>query len=257
MPSVGAHARFGSEIAPTSLLAAKTSRRARWMSKTMMPACSSCSEETLTAQVWELLRMLALWGVRSRPGLASNRTSEQLCRIYLGLGLGLLQPFFMLLALLLCQSTLRWGRMHVKNCGHIHCVPACRHARQFFSMQPCKFAGTSEVLALTEALSAKRAMCPAGLVPSIPDPTSCGHPCSAGKRRRQEGRTAAGILGLAALGTAPLAAVQVVLAWFSQIFKSHSEPLAPDFALASYCMRTRTGIGQCRTCWRVGVSQLV
>lgn len=51
--------------------------------------------------------MLALWGVPERPGRASNRTSDQLCRIYLAFSLGLLQPLFCLLALLLCQSSLR------------------------------------------------------------------------------------------------------------------------------------------------------
>lgn len=55
--------------------------------------------------------MLALWGVPERPGRASNRTSDQLCRIYLAFSLGLLQPLFCLLALLLCQSSLRHTRM--------------------------------------------------------------------------------------------------------------------------------------------------
>lgn len=57
-------------------------------------------------QLWALLRMMALWGVRSKPGRASNLTSENLCRIYLGFSLGLLQPLFLLLALLLCQTSL-------------------------------------------------------------------------------------------------------------------------------------------------------
>ena len=55
--------------------------------------------------------MLALWGVPQRPGRASNRTSDQLCRIYLAFSLGLLQPLFCLLALLLCQSSLRHAQM--------------------------------------------------------------------------------------------------------------------------------------------------
>jgi hypothetical protein len=59
--------------------------------------------------------MLALWGVPERPGRASNRTSDQLCRIYLAFSLGLLQPLFCLLALLLCQSSLR----------HAHTPSAC------------------------------------------------------------------------------------------------------------------------------------
>lgn len=102
--------------------------------------------------LWELLRMLALWGVPSRPGLASNRTSEQLCRIYLAFSLGLLQPLFYLLTLLLCQSSL-----------------------------------------------------------------------SPGRKRRQLGqeRSAGSVLWLAAAGTLPMLAVQVVLAWFSKIFQSH------------------------------------
>lgn len=59
-----------------------------------------------SAQVWVVLRMLALWGVRTRPGVASNRTSRQLCRIFLGFSLGLFQPLFLLLALLLCHTSI-------------------------------------------------------------------------------------------------------------------------------------------------------
>lgn len=58
------------------------------------------------AQVWVVLRMLALWGVRTRPGVASNRTSRQLCRIFLGFSLGLFQPLFLLLTLLLCHTSI-------------------------------------------------------------------------------------------------------------------------------------------------------
>mmetsp|Transcript_8390 Transcript_8390/g.25188 ORF Transcript_8390/g.25188 Transcript_8390/m.25188 type:complete len:420 (-) Transcript_8390:214-1473(-) len=97
---------------------------------------------------WVLLRMLALWGVRTRPGLASNRTSQQLCRIFLGFSLGLLQPLFLLLTVLLCHTSIAPGR------------------------------------------------------------------------RNAEGRTWGAVAGWALLGTAPMTAVQVTLAWFSQIFAS-------------------------------------
>ncbi len=74
--------------------------------------CGGCAPNqanmiVICAQLWALLRMMALWGVRSKPGRVSNLTSEALCRIYLGFSLGLLQPLFLLLALLLCQSSLR------------------------------------------------------------------------------------------------------------------------------------------------------
>ena len=74
-----------------------------------VPALQANQKRTsaLIAQLWVLLRMMALWGVRSRPGRASNLTSENLCRIYLAFSLGCLQPLFFLLALLLCQSSLR------------------------------------------------------------------------------------------------------------------------------------------------------
>jgi hypothetical protein len=67
--------------------------------------------------------MLALWGVPERPGRASNRTSDQLCRIYLAFSLGLLQPLFCLLALLLCQSSLRHAPRPQTAAAPVHNAP--------------------------------------------------------------------------------------------------------------------------------------
>lgn len=160
-------------------------------------------------QLWELLRMLALWGVPSRPGLASNRTSEQLCRIYLAFSLGLLQPLFYLLTLLLCQSSLR--------CALVMC---CRIAifHVWTKIQSLRHAHSGAHYASFNSSRHGH---------NFPDVLACPV-CSPGRKRRQLGqeRSAGSVLWLAAAGTLPMLAVQVVLAWFSKIFQSHGKQLS-------------------------------
>ena len=54
-------------------------------------------------QAWQLLRMSELWGMNHR---SVESIAKTLCRVYLGIGLGLLQPLFLLTALLLAQHSL-------------------------------------------------------------------------------------------------------------------------------------------------------
>ncbi len=57
-------------------------------------------------QAWQLMRMLALWGIHNQSLAPTESTAKTLCRVYLGIGLGFLQPLFLLTALLLAQHSL-------------------------------------------------------------------------------------------------------------------------------------------------------
>ena len=61
---------------------------------------------TLSPQAWQLTRMLALWGIHNQSLATTESTAKSLCRVYLGVGLGFLQPMFLLIALLLAQHSL-------------------------------------------------------------------------------------------------------------------------------------------------------
>ena len=50
--------------------------------------------------------MLALWGIHGQSLATTQSTAKTLCRVYLGIGLGFLQPLFLLTALLLAQHSL-------------------------------------------------------------------------------------------------------------------------------------------------------
>ena len=60
----------------------------------------------LSIQAWQLLRMLALWGIHKASVARVVSIGKTLCRVYLGVGLGFLQPMFLLTALLLAQHSL-------------------------------------------------------------------------------------------------------------------------------------------------------
>ena len=49
---------------------------------------------TLSPQAWQLTRMLALWGIHNQSLATTESTAKSLCRVYLGVGLGFLQPMF-------------------------------------------------------------------------------------------------------------------------------------------------------------------
>ena len=55
--------------------------------------------------------MLSLFGVHTQTGSRVETITKVLCRLYLGLSLGFLQPLFLLLALLMCQQSLRCARL--------------------------------------------------------------------------------------------------------------------------------------------------
>ena len=70
--------------------------------------CGACARAA--AQLAQWLRLSALWGPGSRilPERVTRWSRDGLlCRVHLTVSLGLLQPFFLLLALLLCRSALR------------------------------------------------------------------------------------------------------------------------------------------------------
>lgn len=58
-------------------------------------------------QAWQLLRMLGVWGVHTQTAPRVETMTKMLCRLYLGISLGFLQPLFLLLALFMCQHTIR------------------------------------------------------------------------------------------------------------------------------------------------------
>ena len=58
-------------------------------------------------QAFQLLRMLSLFGVHTQTAPVVETLTKMLCRLYLGFSLGFLQPLFLLLALLMCQHSLR------------------------------------------------------------------------------------------------------------------------------------------------------
>ena len=62
-------------------------------------------------QAWQLTRMLALWGIHNQSLATTESTAKTLCRVYLGIGLGFLQPLFLLTALLLAQHSLGCARL--------------------------------------------------------------------------------------------------------------------------------------------------
>jgi hypothetical protein len=64
----------------------------------------------LSFQGSQLLRLSLLWGSKSPliAGSGSPSTGETLCRMYLTLSLGLFEPFFVLLALLISNATYRF-----------------------------------------------------------------------------------------------------------------------------------------------------
>ena len=82
-------------------------------------------------QVSQLLRLSLFWSSTSPfvPQKVQRWNSDgKLCRIYLSVSLGLLEPFFLITALLLCGSTLRW--LYTSNsksssavdCNRVYCV---------------------------------------------------------------------------------------------------------------------------------------
>ena len=64
--------------------------------------------------------MLALWGIHGQSLASTESTAKLLCRVYLGIGLGLLQPLFLLTALLLAQHSLGYA-VHL-NLGRRPCI---------------------------------------------------------------------------------------------------------------------------------------
>ena len=94
-------------------------------------------------QLAQWLRLFALWGPGSRilPERVTRWSRDGLlCRVYLCVSLGLLQPFFLLVALLLCRSALRSAQAKGDGVGHgvdasplrcteYQCPPHICHAR--------------------------------------------------------------------------------------------------------------------------------
>ena len=69
----------------------------------------SVRTRALPCQAWQLLRMLALWGIHKDSVARVASIGKTLCRVYLGVGLGFFQPMFLLTALLLAQHSLGCG----------------------------------------------------------------------------------------------------------------------------------------------------
>ncbi len=80
-------------------------------------------------KAWQLLRMLALWGIHIDSVARVTSISKTLCRVYLGVGLGFLQPIFLLTALLLAQHSLGCASQVLQDTTSSTCTPAALPAR--------------------------------------------------------------------------------------------------------------------------------
>lgn len=81
--------------------------------------CSTINTAVIPLQASQLLRMTHVWAQTTVAVEETTSGLGLLCRLYLCIALGLLQPWFLFLALLLCRHGIRYGDVLGDNRWHV------------------------------------------------------------------------------------------------------------------------------------------